>query len=1186
MVAKAQRLTRPPPRIGPFLIEGVIAQGGMGVIYRAQHEVTRAPAAVKTVRLRDESYLTSIRREVHTLAELRHPGVVRILAQGVDRELPWYAMEFLEGETLASYHRRLWKSQTGRRQAAAGRLTEALTLVRRVCEPLAFLHGEGVVHADLKPQNVFLRSDGRPILVDFGVSRRVGSSGREIPDLPALGGTPAYMAPHQVTGDLLEARDDLYALGCILYELVAGRPPFVGASAVDVAWQHLRAQPVPPSSLVDGVPPALDRLVLSLLEKQTRDRPGHADDVAEALEDLGAARESDRREKRRAYVYRPRLVGREAPLAQLMDLVDRLRSGEGAVALVAGESGIGKTYLALEVSRRAANAAQVVNGSCLPPGTMGRAGAGAPLEPLRETLLAVVDRCASEGRAAIDRLLGDRAKVLAAIEPAVARLPGIAAHPDPPALGGDAGRDRLLACVAETIRAFAQDQPLVLVLDDLQWADELTWRLLQLLAVSVVTRAPVLVLTTYRTDEGGSSLSEALSEPRFHVIRIGRLDDRSLGSLVSDMLAVDTAPDTFVRFLALQSEGNPFFVAEYLRTAVADGIIRRLSGRTLAIGPGAGAPVDALQALTFPATLREVIARRLRGLSPQGQQRIELAAVIGREFDIEVLDAAGGVDDSSMAELLSRQILEQVRSGALRFAHDKLREFAYERIAPERRGALHLAAAEAIVSVRRGHPDFAATSGVLAHHYLVAGRTAEAVDYLDRAGVHALSVGAYREAIGFLQQCLDLAGSDGKDATRVVRWRRQLSDAYTGVGNLAARAAEAEKAIATAGGTSNVPLFIAVPRALAQLGVQAVRARLPRRSLTNGSQAKRDLHLELARAHRHLAVVHYFQNEAVPVVVRMIDAVEHAERAGPSPELSGAYAEIGGGFGFAGFNAAAERYLRRAIQVAQEIGDPAALDYAHMLKSLYSVSVGHWQDVRSSADECQSICERIGDHVNWANAQIVRFWMHHYLGETEESAQAAQLLLARAQKIGNVQQEVWALCGSGLAELRRNRPAEALRYLEGALGAHEENDRNNLILTLGCAALARMRLGDVARAEEDAQRALAMLIRAPRPTGHATLEGRSAIAEVILRAPARRLDLARLSVEGLRRYRNVFPIGEARYRLWRGVFLSMRNLDRAAARSWKIGLRAATELSMRHDELLIRRELEPNGDLKLNSLTS
>ena len=438
------------------------------------------------------------------------------------------------------------------------------------------------------------------------------------------------------------------------------------------------------------------------------------------------------------------------------------------------------------------------------------------------------------------------------------------------------------------------------------------------------------------------------------------------------------------------------------------------------------------------------------------------------------------------------------------------------------------------------------------------------------------AVGAHREAIGFLDQCLALAGKREveSDAIRLVRWRRQLSDAYTGVGNLSARAAEARKAIAAAGGAAGVPLSLAVARALGLLAVQALRARVPPGARSRKSQNSTNLHLELARAHRHVAVVHYFQNEAVPVVVRLIDAVEHAERAGPSPELSGAYAEIGGCFGFAGLNGAAERYLRRAIHVAREIEDPAALDYAYMLKGLYSVSVGHWQDVRSSVDECQAICERIGDHVNWANAQIVRFWMHHYLGETEESAQAAHRLLVRAQKIGNLQQEVWALCSAGVAELRGDRPAEAVRYLEGALGVHEDKDQNNLILTLGCAALARMRLGEMDRAQADAQKALAMLVRAPRPTGHATLEGRSAIAEVILRAPEVRPDLARRSVECLRRYRDVFPIGEPRYRFWRGVLLSAADRKRGAARSWNKGLRAAASLSMRHDAHLIEGEME------------
>jgi tetratricopeptide (TPR) repeat protein len=322
-----------------------------------------------------------------------------------------------------------------------------------------------------------------------------------------------------------------------------------------------------------------------------------------------------------------------------------------------------------------------------------------------------------------------------------------------------------------------------------------------------------------------------------------------------------------------------------------------------------------------------------------------------------------------------------------------------------------------------------------------------------------------------------------------------------------------------------------------------------------------------------MAVVHYFRNDPVPMIIRLIDAIEHAERAGPSVELAGAYAETGAVFGIAGFDGAGKRYLRQAIEIAQRIGHPPTLAYVHMVNCLYSVGVGRWQAVRSSAAECQSICDRLGDHVNWGNAQIVRFWLHHYLGEPRESVEAAQNLLARARKIGNQQQEVWALCGAGLAGLRLDRSAEALRYLEDAARLHEHSDQNNLILTLGCEALARMRLGDVERAQEVAKAALEMLMRVRRPTGHATLEGCSAIAEVVLSAPRVRFDLAKLAVEGLRRYRKAFPIGEPRYRYWRGVLRSRANRQRGAMRSWMLGIRAARDLSMTYDVALIEERI-------------
>src|ERR1043166_7739311 len=248
-----------PARVGPFDIVGVLGQGGMGVIYSAQLPGSSHRVAVKTVPVADESLLSSMRREIHALGRLVHPGVVRVLDSGFDGGRPWYAMELLEGPTLAALRDSLWGideptgrhlSLPGRRVAIAarprdertihapaerpaidrGKLDRVLTVMRRLLGTLAFVHGEGIVHRDIKPQNVFLRDGDQPVLFDFGMATRsAGIMGREVVDVVlAIGGAPAYMAPEQICGNLVDSRADLYAAGCVFYELLTGRPPFLG----------------------------------------------------------------------------------------------------------------------------------------------------------------------------------------------------------------------------------------------------------------------------------------------------------------------------------------------------------------------------------------------------------------------------------------------------------------------------------------------------------------------------------------------------------------------------------------------------------------------------------------------------------------------------------------------------------------------------------------------------------------------------------------------------------------------------------------------------------------------------------------------------------------------------------------------------------------------------------------------
>jgi serine/threonine protein kinase len=197
--------------------------------------------------------------------------------------------------------------------AGAAELSTGLALIGRLCAPLAFLHGEGLVHRDLKPENVIVQPDGAPVLVDFGlIAQFTGQASRKALEVGGeMVGTVTYMAPEQILGDFVDARADLYSLGCILAELVTGRPPFAGADRVEIGRAHLHAEPLPPSELAGGLTLPLDDLALRLLPKRPRDRIGHANDVALALAELGAAIDAPAEAPApRAYLYRPGFAGR------------------------------------------------------------------------------------------------------------------------------------------------------------------------------------------------------------------------------------------------------------------------------------------------------------------------------------------------------------------------------------------------------------------------------------------------------------------------------------------------------------------------------------------------------------------------------------------------------------------------------------------------------------------------------------------------------------------------------------------------------------------------------------------------------------------------------------------------------------------------------------------------------------
>ncbi|QRK08251.1 protein kinase [Archangium violaceum] len=1007
--------------LGPYRLLEVLGQGGMGVVYRAVHRDTGEAVAVKTVRVAAESMLAGLRREIHALGRLHHPGVVRILDQGLHDGRPWYAMELLQGQTLRGH---LDALRARREAGVAPPLGPTLTVLRRLCAPLAFLHGNGIVHRDLKPENIFLRPDGAPVLVDFGFAAQVGASrGREVLEVGGgIVGSEAYMAPEQIRGEFVDARTDLYALGCVLYEVVTGQPPFTDPRAGKIVFQHVQRRPVPPSRRVAGLPEGLDALVLRLLEKRPEDRLGYAEDVAAALASLGAEGEASAVTPRSpTYLYRPGFSGRAEALRVLRRGIDEARDGRGGCIYLGGESGVGKTRLALEAATEAAWAGlAVVTGECMPLDAGGGDTRGAPLHPFRPLLLAVADRCREQGAEETARLLGPRGKVLAAFEPGLADLPGLGALPEPPPLAVPAARARLLDALRDTLLAFARVQPLLLVLDDLQWADELSLAFLQSLRPERLEGHGVLVVGTWRLEEMGEALGELAGAPGAVSLSLQRLEAGSVGEMVRGMLALREPPAALVDFLVRHSSGNPFFIAEYLRTAMGEGMLFRDGDGVWRLQPRGERAGGLEEVLPHPRSLAELLERRLGNLGVEARALAQRAAVLGREFEPDLLKDTAGLDDTAAMETVEvlrlRQVLEDGEGGRLRFVHDKLREAAYARLPEEEALALHHRAAEALEARYAAAPDAARHSPVLGHHWARAKVHDRAATWLSRAAERARAAYATNEALGFYRSVLDELRQLPPE-TLAPALRETEARAYEGLGELLALTGRHEEARS------------AFARAL---------ARVPE------SQ-------HLARARVHLGVgrsweAQHRQEEAL----HALDAAEAA--LGPVPEVGGSpewwhvwvqvqTERVSVHYWRARTDEGAA-LLQRVRPVVEERGTP--LQRAHFFRALFQTEVRRERyrftpEMMGHVRAYLAGCEEAGDEAEVCVARSGLAIALVLSNELDEAETHLRLILRLAERTEDAMLRARGLGYLALLHRMRARPEETRRVGAQALAVAEGN---------------------------------------------------------------------------------------------------------------------------------------------------
>ena len=777
-----------PRRVGDrYALEALLGRGGRKEVFLARDERGGKQVAVALFDPEGlgEAALARARREMAAMEQVgEHPHVHPVIDTGEENGRPFLVSPYLPGGDV----QRLLAA------APAGRLEveQALAIAIDVCRALEHAHACGVVHRDLKPANVWLAEDGSARLGDFGLATTGPARAGGV-----LVGTVAYLPPEQALGRPAGPRSDLYSLGAMLYEMLAGQPPFAGDDAVSIIGQHLNAEPVAPSRHNPDVPRALDELVGELLGKSPEQRPDSAASVRtrlEAIRDAPPQQEpAEAEENPLEGLAGGVFVGREPELADLRAATDEALAHHGRVVLVSGEPGIGKTRTAEELATYARmRGAKVHWGRC-------HEGDGAPAY---WPWVQVIRSYAREADpVALAWEMGSGATEIARVVPEIAERLGDAGTPE--AGDDEQARFRLFDAIGGFLTAAASSRPLLIVLDDLHWADEPSLLMLQFLARGIGDSS-LIVVGTYRDVELGRHhplarvLGELSGTQGASRVGLRGLAPEDVGRYLEITASTEPAPE-LVTAIHAQTDGNPFFVGEVVRLLASEG----------GLEAGAGGPA------AIPEGVRDVVGRRLDRLSPPANQALRTAAAVGRDFELEVLAQVVELDrpelEQALAEARAHQLVGERSPGRFRFGHALVRETLYEELSGAQRPALHSRIAAAMEDLYSVDPArLERRLAELAHHFSEAGAAGDprkAADYARRAGEQAVAQLGYEEAAEQFADALEALALDGEEPEARCRLRLALGEAQIKGGHLDRARPTLEQAAEDAKRIGSAPLL-------------------------------------------------------------------------------------------------------------------------------------------------------------------------------------------------------------------------------------------------------------------------------------------------------------------------------------------------------------------------------------------
>ncbi|MEM7537417.1 MAG: protein kinase [Chloroflexota bacterium] len=1045
-----------------------LGQGGMGEVYRATDRLTGDVVALKRVlnlpthnqRGTSPTSVDDLRlalaHEFQTLAGLRHPHIISVLDYGFDQKRqPFFTMTYLSA------------SQNILDAAQNTSFEHKIELIQQLLQALAYLHRRGVLHRDLKPDNVLV-SNGVVRVLDFGLSASDQLRGSN------SAGTPLYMAPELFEGQDYSPMADLYAVGVLFYQLLTNEHPFapfdfqfldrVLEEEPDWAGVDLRVQPI----------------LTQLLAKAAEERFASAADVITALaEAVGQPIPPETAAIRESYLQAATFVGREQELTCLLAALQQAQSGEGSAWLIGGESGVGKTRLMDELHTQAlVSGFFVLRGQTVDDSTMPYGVWRTPLRQLVIDLAHIEDLTAS---------------ILLPLVPDIAQLIGRPVHPAPE-LNSTADQARLFTTLS---RLFHQlNRPVLLMLEDLHWAD------ISLLPLPYLTRQidtkQLLILATYRNDER-PDLPDAV--PEMTTLSLERLSPQEMAELSVAMLGEAGKRDDIQTLLQAETEGNAFFAVEVVRSLAAS-----------------AGHLDNIGEMVLPQQIITngiwgIVEQRLNRLPMWARQLLVKAAVAGRELDVSLMSTLhrGRDIEHEWLPLCTDAAVLEFRNQGWQFNHDKIRDGVLMALEPHEKRVLHEEVATAIEQL---YPEDVSQAGRLALHWQEAGHTAKERQYAELAGKQAWLNYAYQDALRYYARALELAPPN--DWEKRYDLYRECEDCSIYTGDLANQVdalaqmricadrldsdtkrietllryaiyyqrhrhydsleKTVEKGILLAKKMGDIEHeFRLLDKWTLALGenrqLEEAFQRLAQCKELVGRSDNIALQLQFLMASAHL---HFYANDVARALPFEKEYLRLAEEHNLLFPIFRGSANMGVSYQTRGEYDLAERYYGRALEIARERGDIGSEVFVQVnLTDFYNI-IGEFDFALDTGNNALNNSQQIGRANFYRIALLGVGLAHHKLGDMDKAEALLVDGIDLCQQASDSWNEVVGWLRLGHLNIDQDQFTEALNAFEKAEALQTDMDQTAILAeTWAGLAAASIGLGDVEHAKRYAEKALA-----------------------------------------------------------------------------------------------------------------